>query len=138
MTPRAVAGLIPHTGPMCLLDQVVECNDDYIVCSASSHRAAANPLRVAGTLPATAAIEYGAQAMACHGAMLGGGAARPGMLAAARNIKFSLAQLDQLQGDLRVIATALARGSDGLVYDFTIDCDGAAVASGRLTVMLAA
>ena len=140
---RAVAGLIAHTGSMCLLDRVIEHDAEHIVCRVISHRDHDHPLRHGDRLPSTAAIEYGAQAMAAHGAlgaMSVAGSSRalasPGMLAAARGIKFSVARLDDLAGDLTVTARALARQSDGLIYDFSIDCDGAAIASGRLTVML--
>ena len=56
--PRPVAGLVPHAGSMCLLDQVIECGDDHIVCSAVSHRSPNNPLRDAGRLSVSAAIGF--------------------------------------------------------------------------------
>ena len=43
---------IPHRGAMCLLDGVLEWDARHIVCRASSHRDAANPMRIGGTLPA--------------------------------------------------------------------------------------
>ena len=72
----AIAARIPHHGTMCLLDAVDAWDSESIRCRATSHRDPANPLRDAGSLPATAAIEYAAQAMAVHGALLAP-AARP-------------------------------------------------------------
>jgi predicted hotdog family 3-hydroxylacyl-ACP dehydratase len=68
---------------MCLLDGVLEWDAQHIVCRASSHRDPANPLRVADTRPAACGIEYGAQAMAVHGALLAadGAPLGPGVLA---------------------------------------------------------
>lgn len=141
--PRPVAGLVPHAGSMCLLDQVIECGDDHIVCSAVSHRSPNNPLRDAGRLSVSAAIEYAAQAMAAHGALCAAAAGdtiepRPGMLVATRGVMFAIDALDDLAGALRVEARALTRDARGLVYDFSVDCAGASVATGRLTVALRA
>ncbi len=62
---------IPHQGRMCLLDEVVECNAQYIRCATATHRAPDNPLRSHGRLGSAAGIEYAAQAMALHGALAG-------------------------------------------------------------------
>ena len=59
---------LPHRGAMCLLDGVLEYDGRRIVCRASSHSDPANPLRVGDRLPAACGVEYGAQAMAAHGA----------------------------------------------------------------------
>ena len=61
---------IPHQGTMCLLDRVVDWSDSRIACAATSHAAPANPLRADGRLGAANGIEYAAQAMAIHGALL--------------------------------------------------------------------
>src|SRR5207249_9236852 len=54
--------LIPHSGLMCLLDQVTQWDDRSIKCVANTHRDPANPLRRSGHLAALHAFEYGAQA----------------------------------------------------------------------------
>lgn len=140
MTPRPVAGLIPHSGSMCLLDQVIECTDTSVRCTAESHRNPANPLRADGRLPATAAIEYAAQAMAAHGALLAAGgtgpAARSGMLASARDVRLGVARLDDLAAPLDVRADALSREASSLLYEFTVSAGAQPVASGRLVVVL--
>ena len=65
-----IARRIPHQGRMCLLDAVTEWDGAHIVCQASSHRASDNPLRAEGRLGAACGVEYAAQAMAVHGALL--------------------------------------------------------------------
>ncbi len=46
MTKAEIAGLIPHAGAMCLLDGVLEWDEQRVRCVAHSHRDAANPLRL--------------------------------------------------------------------------------------------
>ncbi|PYI82543.1 MAG: phosphotransferase, partial [Verrucomicrobia bacterium] len=61
--------LIPHSGLMCLLDSVIEWDDQSIICISNTHRDPANPLRREGQLSAVHAFEYGAQAAAVHGGL---------------------------------------------------------------------
>jgi len=61
---------IPHHGPMCLLDEVIGWDAERITCTSSSHRSADNPLRARGRLGIACGIEYAAQAMAVHGALI--------------------------------------------------------------------
>ena len=49
---RTLAGLIPHGGAMCLLDEVLHMDDESITCRATSHRNPGHPLREGGILPA--------------------------------------------------------------------------------------
>ncbi|MGH8502676.1 MAG: hypothetical protein ACREVE_09435, partial [Gammaproteobacteria bacterium] len=65
----AIRALIPHAGTMCLLDAVLEWDDESIHCTSETHRAADNPLRREGRLSALHAFEYGAQAVAVHGGL---------------------------------------------------------------------
>ncbi len=44
--------LIPHSGLMCLLDSVIEWDDQSIICISNTHRDPANPLRREGQLSA--------------------------------------------------------------------------------------
>jgi predicted hotdog family 3-hydroxylacyl-ACP dehydratase len=110
-----------------------------IVCRASSHRDPANPLRSARGLLAPCAIEYAAQAMALHGALLGQAAGtppRPGYLASARGVALHRLRLDDLDGDLQVEATLQAGDAKQILYAFTVSHAGAPVAAGRATVVL--
>src|SRR6201982_2339720 len=79
-----IRSLIPHSDLMCLLDEVVEWDDQSIACASNTHRDPATPLRRQGRLSAVHAFEYGAQAAAIHGglrARAAGTAAPPGYLA---------------------------------------------------------
>src|SRR5437588_549812 len=91
--------LIPHAGTMCLLDSVLDWDDEFIVCSTNTHRYEANPLRRDGRLSGLHALEYGAQAAAIHGglrARAAGATAPPCYLAALRDVHLHIARLDDL------------------------------------------
>src|SRR3569833_2628574 len=97
-----IAKRIPHQGSMCLLDCVEEWNEQHARCRASSHRSADNPLRAHGRLAAACAIEYAAQAMAVHGALLASETYPPrrGFLASVRGAPLHAVRLDTVRGDL--------------------------------------
>jgi len=133
----ALARLLPHRGAMCLLDAIESASAESIACRASSHRSPDHPLRVDGRLPALAAIEYAAQAIAVHGG-LQAAAAAPGLLVAVRDVRLHAATLDELADDLLVRATRLAAGAGGLVYAFEVSAGARLVAEGRATVALPA
>lgn len=135
----AIARLIPHSGSMCLLDRMAQWDADRIVCSASSHRDAANPLRTASGLLAPCAIEYAAQAMALHGALIGqaaGAPATPGYLASARGVQLHRLRLDDLAGDLTIEARRQAGDAQQILYQFSVQHQGQMVAEGRAAVVL--
>ena len=136
---EAIARLIPHAGSMCLLERVESWDEHRIVCSATSHARADNPLRSASGLLATAAIEYAAQAAAVHGglqAQASGRKAAPGFLASARGVNLHRLRLDDLAGELSVATEHLAGDDRQLLYAFTVRHAGALVAEGRLAVVL--
>jgi predicted hotdog family 3-hydroxylacyl-ACP dehydratase len=137
LTGETICARIPHTGAMCLLAAVRHWDAATIRCTASSHRTTTNPLRSAGRLPAIAAVEYAAQAMAIHGALLGGDepAARSGYLAALRQIKLHVDRLDGLTDDLDVEATRLDGDAHAFMYAFTVSAAGALLAEGRALVV---
>ena len=64
-----IAAHVPHQGAMSLLDEVVRWDFARLAARATGHRDAAHPLRRDGILPSVCAIEYGAQAVAAHGAL---------------------------------------------------------------------
>ena len=134
-----IAAHLPHRGAMCLLDGVLEWDEKRVLCRASSHRDAANPLRVAARLPAACGIEYGAQAMAVHGGLLAsaeGGRARPGLLVSLRAVELHVDSLDRLEDELHVHAEMLHADAAGWQYGFRIEHRGAVLARGRAAVML--
>ena len=133
-----IAALIPHQGAMCLLGAVIGHDTETILCTATSHRDAANPLRRGAVLPAIAGLEYAAQAMALHGALLDSGGQKPGFLSAVRGLSIAVARLDDIEAPLEVSATAMLRESGGLIYSFRVAAAGATLLEGQATVMLPA
>jgi predicted hotdog family 3-hydroxylacyl-ACP dehydratase len=134
-----IARLIPHSGTMCLLEQLDGWDLQQIRCRAISHRDAGNPLRTASGLLAPCAIEYAAQAMALHGALIGreaGSATSPGFLASARGVQLHRLRLDDLPGPLQVEAVRQAGDAQQILYSFRITHAGEPVADGRATVVL--
>lgn len=137
-----IAARIPHQGRMCLLDAVRDWNDTHAYCVARSHRAADNPLRHRDRLGATCAIEYAAQAMAVHAALLaeaGGDAARrpaAGFLASARAVQLAVSRLDDIAADLDIEVERLSGTADSVLYRFAVSAAGQLLASGRAAVML--
>jgi predicted hotdog family 3-hydroxylacyl-ACP dehydratase len=128
-----LAGLIPHAGTMCLLDRIVAHSEHDIECTASTHTAARHVLRRDDQLSALHLVEYAAQAMAAHGALLSGGVQR-GMLAALRDIRLHVERIDDIDSPLIVKATRRIAQSSGSLYDFSIRADGRLLAEGRIAI----
>jgi len=141
---EGIAALIPHSGTMCLLVRLVEWDAQGIVCVAENHRDADHPLRTHSGLLSPCAIEYAAQAMALHGALIGqeaGTAASPGFLASARGVQLHVLRLDDLPAtsgpdELRIAATRQAGDARQILYAFTVSHAGSPVAEGRAAVVL--
>ncbi|WKB54187.1 hydroxymyristoyl-ACP dehydratase [Eleftheria terrae] len=134
-----IAALVPHAGSMCLLERLLSCDAERIRCEAGNHRRPDHPLRSASGLLASAAIEYAAQAMALHGALLAraaGGTARPGFLASARSVQWHRLRLDDLPGPLEVEAIRQAGDERQILYAFSVRHAGEPVAEGRAAVVL--
>jgi predicted hotdog family 3-hydroxylacyl-ACP dehydratase len=130
--------LIPHSGLMCLLDEVTQWDDRSIVCISNTHRDPANPLRCHGCLSAVHAFEYGAQAAAVHGglrARTAGTIAAPGYLAALRDGRLHVTRLDYVHLPLRVCATRLFGDGANNVYEFALSAAAVLLAEGRVTII---
>jgi predicted hotdog family 3-hydroxylacyl-ACP dehydratase len=133
-----IAAHIPHQGRMCLLENVLEWDAQRIVCGAVGHTDTANPLRHAGRLGAATGVEYAAQAMAVHGALLApvGTAPTPGYLTSVRGLSLHVARLDDLAGPLRVSAERLSGDERLILYQFQIHHSGRCLIEGRASVVL--
>ena len=155
-----IAALIPHSGAMCLLARLEAWDAQRIVCVATNHRDADHPLRTRSGLLAPCAIEYAAQAMALHGALISqatGTPATPGYLASARGVRLQVLRLDDLpleglvaadaadaadpcagraRDELRIEATRQAGDARQILYAFTVSHAGRPVAEGRAAVVL--
>ncbi len=131
-----ICALIPHQGAMCLLDEVLSWDSSHIVCTSRSHLSEDNPLRSKGRLRAVCGVEYAAQAMAVHGALLSSGPIAAGYLVSIRNLRLNVSYLDDMDETLTVDARRLMGGAEGLVYEFTIAAQKDTLLSGRATVSL--
>ncbi|MBA3598990.1 MAG: hydroxymyristoyl-ACP dehydratase [Methylibium sp.] len=139
MDHAGIAARIPHAGRMCLLDRLEAWSDTHIRCSATSHADAGNPMRSASGLLAPCAIEYAAQAMALHGALLRAPATlpSPGYLASVRSVACHVLRLDDVAGALQIEAERLAGDGGPVLYRFSVgDERGKVLVEGRATVVL--
>ena len=141
---------IPHKGRMCLLDEVLSWDAARIRCRSGSHRAADNPLRAHGRLGAACGIEYAAQAMAVHGALVAASAplastvstnvrgsigAAVGYLASVRNVALHVARLDDLEADLIAVAERITGDGRTVLYEFSVWGALRLLLSGRATIV---
>jgi predicted hotdog family 3-hydroxylacyl-ACP dehydratase len=133
------AHLIPHAGTMCLLDAVQAWDGTTIHAISAGHARADHPLRGAAGLHSVHLAEYGAQAMAVHGALLarqrGIETARPGMLVSLRDVQLTDEYVDTLAGHLDVHADCIHADEGGGQYVFRIEHRGRLLVSGRAVVI---
>lgn len=130
---------IPHQFDMCLLDNVEQWDKETIVCRASSHRDINNPLRAHGQLGITCGIEYAAQAMAVHGALLApvdSLTPKVGYLVSVRGVTMKVARLDDIASDLLVSASCIMANESNMLYQFSIHADQKLLLEGRAAVVL--
>jgi predicted hotdog family 3-hydroxylacyl-ACP dehydratase len=133
-----IANMIPHAGPMCLLEGVLEWDAKSIRCASRNHRDPNHPLRAGDRLPALAAIEYAAQAMAVHGGLSASAQSKPraGYLASVRDVICRRERLDDLDGYLVIDATRILGDESRVVYEFSVRVGEVDVLSGRATAIL--
>ena len=132
--------LIPHAGAMCLLDAVIARDAARIHAISAAHTRADNPLRADGRLHALILCEFGAQAMAVHGALRArdrGGRTRPGYLVALREVVLRAEFVDDLPGTLDVRAETLLDAGASMQYAFRIEHRGRVLVAGRAAALCA-
>ncbi len=132
---EALCALIPHAGAMCLLDAVLAWDETRILCQSESHRKPNNPLCKNGQLSAVHAVEYGAQAMAVHGSLIGNYKVTQGYLAAVRDIELYVLRLDEIVEPLRIEAQTIICDERHLMYALNISAGGKKLVTGRATVV---
>lgn len=133
-----LCSLIPHSFDMCLLDQVEYWDEDEIICLSNSHLLKTNPLQRDKTLSSVHVLEYAAQAMAVHGGLHDrekGKQMTEGYLAALRDIKLNLCELNQLSNNLRIEAKKILSQGGNMIYNFVVTSSEVELASGRATVV---
>lgn len=145
LSHNEIARRIPHHGAMCLLDTVTAWDDTRIECQASSHQAANNPLRAQGRLGAACGVEYAAQAMAVHGALMAESTAdsfdadavpRAGYLASIRSVNLHADRLDTVDTPLLISAERITGDNNTVLYNFAVKAGDTTLLSGRAVVVL--
>ena len=133
-----LCSLIPHSFDMCLLDRVDSWDDNNIVCYSSSHLLNTNPLRRGENLSSIHLLEYAAQAMAVHGGLHDreqGRQMTEGYLAALRDVKIELYEINSLESELRIEANKILSQAGNMIYTFSVSLDKNVLASGRAIVV---
>jgi predicted hotdog family 3-hydroxylacyl-ACP dehydratase len=134
---RWIEDHIPHRDAMCLLDEVLSWNLTQAKCRSFTHRSVQNPLRANGRLGAASGIEYAAQTMAVHGALVAsaiGTVARPGFLASVRGVQLNADRLDDVEGDLVTVVERFAGDDTTVLYEFSVCADEMVLVSGRAAI----
>jgi predicted hotdog family 3-hydroxylacyl-ACP dehydratase len=122
---------------MCLLDEVLSWDTTQARCRSSTHRSPENPLRANGRLGAACGIEYAAQTMAVHGALVASAAgitAPPGFLASARGVQLHCDRLDDVEGDLVTAVARLAGDESTALYEFSVSAAEVVLLKGRAAI----
>ena len=139
LNQKEIETLIPHSGAMSLLNEVLKWDEDHIVCLANSHRSKHNPLRNENALSSVCGVEYAAQAMAVHGALSKSDPdeePRPGYLASIKNLDLLVSSLDDIESDLVIEAELLMRDKEFLVYQFRVLSEDLNLLSGRAIISI--
>ncbi len=153
MTQVDIRRLLPHAGAMCLLEAVLAWDQQSITCLSVSHHASDNPLRGPAGLSSANGIEYAAQAMALHAALVSGAGQRlavaptdslideqtpHGVLASVRAVQLHVPRLDVFTGALRVRAVLLSGDPRTAIYEFSMLDGERALLQGRASVLFSA
>lgn len=134
-----IAAHIPHKGSMSLLDSVESWDAAKILCRAVSQCSPGNPLRYRNRLGIANGIEYAAQALAVHSALLSGDTPTPaaGYLASVRNVDWHSHYLDDVGPELIIRAERLSVFNLMVLYSFSLHDDAdRLLLSGRASVLL--
>ncbi|SFU77615.1 ApeP family dehydratase [Pseudoduganella namucuonensis] len=137
MTLPDIRALLPHAGPMVLLDRVIEAADDTLCAEVRIHQD--SMFYADGGVGSWVGVEYMAQAVAAHAGYLAhrkGNAVKPGFLLGSRRYG-TTRPLFALGALLRVRVRQQLRGENGLAaFECSVEdaADGAELASAMLTV----
>lgn len=112
----AIGALVPHAGPMCLLDRVLAADADTLTAEVTIHAGSLFFAADAGGVGSWVGVEYMAQAVAAHAGWLArrdGGAVKVGFLLGTRRYSTGSALFADGQV-LRVSVKMEMRGDNGL------------------------
>lgn len=129
-----IAEVLPHTGRMLLLDELLECGEEHIVTAVTIRPDSVLCEQERG-VPAWVGLEYMAQAVAAFSGVeevQQGMQPRIGLLLGSRSYRADV-DFFSLGARLIVKASMLVRGEDDLVaFACEIHCDGQRYASGDI------
>ncbi|MBU3068485.1 hypothetical protein KOI40_01575 [Aestuariicella sp. G3-2] len=141
-TSREVTDLyqhLPHSGRMCLLQQVLTCDTQGITCLANPDHL--QPLNRGGQLPSWAALEYAAQALAFHGLLSlrersqqSPKAFGKAMIIGVREMVCYRPQINELQ-PCQIEVTLQAQQPQAASCTFTLKQDQLLVSSGQFNIL---
>jgi predicted hotdog family 3-hydroxylacyl-ACP dehydratase len=133
-----LAELLPHAGPMRLLQSVEAHDEEHTTCRVLP-AASALFLRADSRVPVWIGIEYMAQCAAAHGGLLArarGEAPRPGLFVGSRQLTF---RCEAFAPDVALLVSArfAAGRGDALAFDCTVEdpAGGPPLVEGRLNVL---
>jgi len=134
-----ISTLVPHSGPMSLLDAVLEHDRERTVCSVDPERSGLFA-EADGRVPAWVGIEYMAQCIAAHGGLAAraqGAPPRPGLFLGTRRVEFGRSHFHP--GETLLVTATHHHGESGLV---AFDCEvrattgGEPLVNGRMNVYI--
>ena len=122
---------------MCLIDRVLECDEQSITCTTNSHRNPDNPLLENGRLPSIVLVEYASQAAAIHAAFNRQEftQGKPAYIGSTKNIVLNNRFLHNINEMLTIIAGCVLSAQSGAIYEFEVKC-ARLVAKGQINLIL--
>lgn len=144
MNKSQICQLLPHSGTMCLIDEIVSWDKEMLLAKTMSHTEIKNPLSHESSLNSIHGVEYAAQAMALHSALMKSAEKEQtesrGYLASVKNIKILQEYLFEKQGDdltaLLIKVFVLMAGNQGFSYQFEVLKGDKVYISGKITIFL--
>lgn len=145
---KILSEVIPHSGPMVLLDWVDEWDDFHIVCTTHSHHRPNNPLRINQALSAVHTIEYAAQAASFHAALMSikyrmaldgidkFGRISTAFLAVVREFHFTDTDLAMFEDRLTLHAYNPVNGPRMLQYQMRAELNNTTIAYGQISLVV--
>ena len=122
---------------MCLLDEVIDWDENSLNAITTSHRKKDNPLNETGRMDTVVLVEYGAQAAAIHAALQqsGLGSARPAYLGAIKKLQLFTQYIDADIAELQIHAQCIFNDDNGAIYDIRASAKGDDMMAGRVVLI---
>jgi predicted hotdog family 3-hydroxylacyl-ACP dehydratase len=130
--------LLPHAGTAVMIDELVRWDEREIRARTRTHQSRDNPLRREGRLAAVHLVEYGAQAMAAHGALRARADHREpvsALLVSVREFEALRDFIEDLPDPLEILARELLSSPTGWQYEFEVWHGSERIARGRVAAL---